>query len=79
MFTNQQGESIKVEIKDTVANTTALLTTVLAGNAEAAERLAIEVHRDAPRSQPNIGQFPRFDVESTTNLGIWIDPIGNKK
>lgn len=76
IFRNKLGETICVEVKATQDQTSALLEKVLNGDKQAAELLALEVHKDieidtirtvAPRGD--------FDID-LSNLGVWIDPIG---
>lgn len=75
-FRNKLGESVKVEIKESIAETSALLQTVLVGDTLAAEKLALEVHRDIQMSDVNTSFIPKDEIEIGETLGIWIDPIG---
>lgn len=80
-FTNTLGETISIEIKDSVEGTAETLEKILDGNSRAATILANEVHREIDIKDVNIGDVPLPDalqVEMKT-LGIWIDPIGNQK
>lgn len=78
-FTNTLGETISVEIRETVDSTAESLERILNGNGRAATILATEVHREIDIADINIGPIALPDnaeVDMRT-LGIWIDPIGN--
>lgn len=70
------GETANVEIFDNVAQTSECLLKILNGDAEAAELLAEEVHRNVHSVMENIPEIPT-DGFNFANMGIWVDPIGN--
>jgi len=76
-FTNSLGESINVQIFSDSINTMERLKVVLNGDARAAQLLSKEVHKDFQlQTSYDIPDLPK-DLDYS-NLGIWIDPIGNK-
>lgn len=76
VFCNKLGESINVQVMNSVAETSNLLQKVLNGDEHAANLLATEVHREI-KMQDVDTELPikNFDVD-INNVGIWIDPIG---
>ncbi|XP_049820304.1 inositol polyphosphate 1-phosphatase [Aethina tumida] len=75
VFCNKLGESINVQVMNSVAETSNLLQKVLNGDEHAANLLATEVHREI-KMQDVDTELPikNFDVD-INNVGIWIDPI----
>lgn len=76
-FSNTLDQTIKVEIKDSPAETSELLSRVLDGDAHAAELIANEVHREINFESINSDctTIPDDLTLDLTNAGIWIDPI----
>lgn len=48
---------------------------VLSGDTQAAERLALEVHRDLRVEDVDMENLPQLNLP-LEQCGIWIDPIG---
>ena len=78
VFSNKLGKTIVVEVCSTSTETTKLLAEVLNDDAEIAELLACEIHKEI-----SLGELPiQVDTElcdfniDIDDLGIWIDPIG---
>ncbi|KAJ8871468.1 hypothetical protein PR048_027785, partial [Dryococelus australis] len=77
LFCNTLGDTITVQIEKDQSSTAALLSKVLGGDAEAAELLAAEVHREMLPEDINVGSttFPH-DIEVPLHqMAMWIDPI----
>lgn len=72
-FTNGLGETICVEVRPTLEETTELLAQVLDGNQEAAGKLARVVHSDV--DSPEEVCLPDAGRINLGNHGVWIDPI----
>ncbi|GAB0092445.1 inositol polyphosphate 1-phosphatase [Sergentomyia squamirostris] len=73
-FTNSLGETITVEVGDSLEETANLLEKVLYGNKLVADLLAGEVHRDI--TTEDAAKIEGLDVEiSSADVGIWVDPI----
>ncbi|XP_036322736.1 inositol polyphosphate 1-phosphatase [Rhagoletis pomonella] len=73
-FTNVEGESVTIVVGETAEETAQCLAAIL--NAEAAEILASEVHRDVAYEEEVLGEIPALPADlDYSNLGIWIDPI----
>lgn len=73
-FTNTLGETVVVEVKPTVEETTELLAKVLDGNMGAARLLATAVHQNVEVEMDDNLRTLKSDT-AIGNLGIWIDPI----
>jgi hypothetical protein len=70
------GETIAVEVRNNQQETADLLQVVLNEDAQAAELLAAEVHREVFLDDVNTKR-PTGDFRvCLEDLGIWIDPIG---
>lgn len=78
VFSNTLGKTVVVEVCSTSAETTQLLAEVLDDDAEIAELLASEIHKEITLDEVpvdiNIASCD-FDID-IDDLGIWIDPIG---
>ncbi|XP_063223592.1 inositol polyphosphate 1-phosphatase [Bacillus rossius redtenbacheri] len=77
LFCNTLGETITVQVEKDQASTAALLSKVLEGDAEAAELLAMEVHREMLLEDINVGStsFPHEVEVPLHQMAMWIDPI----
>ncbi|RZC41458.1 inositol polyphosphate 1-phosphatase [Asbolus verrucosus] len=76
IFSNQLGETIQVEVKESEEETAALLQVVLNEDARAAQLLAREVHRDVSLDEVTTQKAPAEDfIINLQNSGVWIDPI----
>ena len=77
-FTISEGESIAVEVCATEQDTSALLGRALGGHPTAAALLAKAVHNDRP--EPTLSgkllSALRDVTVDVSQLGVWIDPIG---
>ncbi|XP_026479546.1 inositol polyphosphate 1-phosphatase-like [Ctenocephalides felis] len=76
-FSNTMGESIIVSVKETEAETCALLQKVC-DDGPCAEILAKEVHREITHEDienSTSHDFPTFEIENMKDMAIWIDPI----
>lgn len=71
------GESVIVTVCGTEKETAALLATVLDGDQTAATLLAHAIHQDAKLTLTDTGTDDLHIPLSPSDLGIWIDPIGN--
>lgn len=74
-FTNSVGETVNVEVFDDQSDTSACLLKVLNGDSVAAELLAEEVHKTVNTNMESIPELP--EGLNYSNMGIWVDPIGN--
>lgn len=72
-FQNTLGESIKVELTNSLEETTGLLSKVLNGKVQVAESLASTVHSDDTCFSK---QYSSYIAIPASRIGIWIDPIG---
>ncbi|PNF33696.1 Inositol polyphosphate 1-phosphatase [Cryptotermes secundus] len=77
-FSNVLGDTITVQVQADQVATAALLSTVcrsvLSGDTQAAERLALEVHRDLRLEDVDMENLPQLNLP-LEQCGIWIDPI----
>lgn len=71
-FMNNGGEKVTLQVFDSVKETTECLTKVLNGNAEVAQLLAEEAHRDVVYDIDLAELYIELNVE---NIGVIIDPI----
>ncbi|XP_072160857.1 inositol polyphosphate 1-phosphatase, partial [Bemisia tabaci] len=75
-FSNAAGDSIVVSVAEKETDTASLLSKVLAGDAEAANLLAAEIHSTIHSSDVSVDHWPNYELEvPLSRLGIWIDPI----
>lgn len=70
------GESVTITVCTTVEETAALLATVLDGDHTAASLLAQAIHQN-PATIDAITDTLTLSL-SLSDLGIWIDPIGER-
>lgn len=81
VFSNTLGETITVEVGSSLEKTAELLRKVLDDDPTAAELLSREVHKDIMLNDVAIESknLPTdFEID-ISDLGIWIDPIGELK
>lgn len=79
-FSNTLGETITVEVKETEAETAELLCKVLNGDKNAANLLAMEVHKTIEMDDINSQISGCLDLNiPVKDLSVWIDPIGKIK
>ena len=74
-FTNKLGESLTVEVKETVEATTELLVKVLDNNEVAAKLLAKHVHAEVTVEETEISGLSGLLECDPEELAVWIDPI----
>ena len=72
------GETITVQVCQSLEETAQLLTKVLDGDKVAATLLSNEVHREIDLSNVPVSdtELPEDGNINIKDLGIWIDPIG---
>lgn len=75
-FTVSVGESVTVTVCSTEEETAALLATVLDGDHTAASLLAHAIHQDPATIDTHTDGL--MVPLSPSELGIWIDPIGER-
>ncbi|XP_055677836.1 inositol polyphosphate 1-phosphatase [Lutzomyia longipalpis] len=73
-FTNTLGETITVEVCDSLEETANLLEKVLNGNKLVADLLAAEVHRDIKTDEGQCIEDLGGEIVAC-DVGIWVDPI----
>jgi len=74
-FTNKLGNSLTVEVKDTLEETKELLVKVLDNNEAAAKLLAVQVHAEVSLDSTTFeGEACDLDC-NLSDLAVWIDPI----
>ncbi|GFG34596.1 hypothetical protein Cfor_01927 [Coptotermes formosanus] len=74
MFSNILGDTIKVEVQEDQVATASLLSMVLSGDIQAAEVLAVEVHRNLSVEEIDTDNLPQLTLP-LEQCGMWIDPI----
>jgi len=74
-FTNKVGNSLTVEVKETMEETKELLVKVLDNNETAARLLAVQVHAEVSLDSTTF-EGEACDLEcNLSDLAVWIDPI----
>ncbi|XP_059621328.1 inositol polyphosphate 1-phosphatase [Phlebotomus argentipes] len=73
-FTNSLGETITVQVGDSLEETANLLEKVLNGNKLVADLLAAEVHRSVVTDEAQSIEGVEGEI-SPADVGIWVDPI----
>lgn len=72
---SKSGEYVHIEVKQSVEETSAMLQTVLQGCDYAANKLALEVHRNVVINDVCTSMLVGFTLD-VADLSVWIDPIG---